>query len=102
MLQCFFDFIDINPLHSVEHIQITSSSATLQCRLACLTSGLHCRIVSLKANSTEVPVTITNQINQQQLILKGLERRTVYSYCVSAFVNNTTTGLQVCGILETG
>ena len=67
-----------------------------------MTSGLHCRIVSLKTNSTEVTVTITNQINQQQLILQGLERLTIYNYCVSAFVNNTTTGFQVCGILETG
>jgi len=67
-----------------------------------MTSGLYCRIVSLKTNSSEVPVTITNQVDQQQLILRGLERLTIYNFCVAAFVNNTITGFQVCGILETG
>jgi len=98
---CFMYFADINPLYSVKQLNVTSSSVTLQCQLACKTSGLHCRIVSLKHNLTEVPVTVTFQINQQRLILQGLEHLTMYSYCVSAFVNNTIIGIQVCGRFET-
>jgi len=98
----FVYFTDINPLYSVNKLQVTPSSVTLKCQLACKTSDLHCRIVSLKINTTEVPVTVTFQINQQQLILQELKHHTLYSFCVSAFINNMIIGIEVCGRFKTG
>ena len=93
------DYVDINPLYSIEETSISTSSATLQCRLACLTEDLQCIITSLQP----APDMNVNKTAQQLLVLEGLQESTMYQYCVSAYnnVTNELIGFSVCGTFET-
>ena len=101
---CIFNCADINPLYSVKQLNVTPSSTTLQCQLACKTRGLQCRIVLLTTNFENVPLTAVHQTGLDKFKLQGLSSSTIYNYCISAFdtITNEFIGFQICGKLETG
>lgn len=100
----FHYWLDINPLYSVEETSISPSSATLQCRLACMTENLQCIVTSFNPIGLQ-PATVmnVNKMSQEFLVLEGLQESTVYEYCVSAYDSDTNShiGFSVCGMFKT-
>jgi len=88
----------------VKRLNVTSSSATLQCQLACKTRDLQCRMALLTTNFENVPLVVVHQTGLDKLKLQELSSSTIYNYCISAFdtITNDFIGFQICGKLETG